>query len=219
MGSQIKESIRRNITDKPKAEEQIEQLKQRLDILSLCYTPLNAAITLYVYKQEEHTLPTTLTQLYTLYILHSLKRSVNIHFENLYSDDISDLKNLPDPITLPFKALCKMAYSGLQDDQLGFSSTSQLPQSVQGCPGCKGTKPDLLGLMSSSKSFTGSSAEVSYQFTHLTVQEFLAAWHAAIVLSAEEQSKLFIEKANDDRFRMMLLRSQECRTSKCTSRS
>ena len=201
---QIKECIRQNITDKPKAEELIEQLKQRLDILSLCYTPLNAAITLYVYKQEKHTLPTTLTQLYTLYILHSLKRSVKIHFENLDADDITDLKNLPDSIALPFIALCKMAYNGLQDDQLGFS-TSQLPQSLQGCPGCKGTKPDLLGLMSGSKSFTGSNAEVSYQFIHLTAQEFLAAWYAAIVLSAEEQSKLFVEKTGDDRFRMMLL--------------
>ena len=201
---QVKECIRKNITEKPKAEELIEQLKQRLDILSLCYTPLNAAITLYVYKQEEHTLPTTLTQLYTLYILHSLKRSVEIHFENLNAHDITDLKNLPDPIALPFIALCEMAYNGLQDDQLGFS-TSQLPQSLQGCPGCKGTKPDLLGLMSGSKSFTRSNAEVSYQFTHLTAQEFLAAWYAAIVLSAEEQSKLFIEKAGDDRFRMMLL--------------
>ena len=201
---QIKECIRQNITDKPKAEELIEQLKQRLDILSLCYTPLNAAITLYVYKQEKHTLPTTLTQLYTLYTLHSLKRSVKIHFDNLDADDISDLKNLPDPIALPFIALCKMAYNGLQDDQLGFS-TSQLPQSLQGCPGCKGTKPDLLGLMSGSKSFTGSNAEVSYQFIHLTAQEFLAAWYAANALSAEEQSKLFVEKTGDDRFRMMLL--------------
>ena len=202
---QIKECVRQNITDKPeKAEELIKQLKQRLDILSLCYTPLNAAITLYIYKQEKHTLPTTLTQLYTLYILHSLKRSVKIHFENLYSDNITDLKNLPDPIALPFIALCEMAYNGLQDDQLGFSM-SQLPQNLHGCPGCKGTNPDLLGLMSGSKSFTGSNAEVSYQFTHLTVQEFLAAWYAAIALSAEEQSKLFVEKAGDDRFRMMLL--------------
>ena len=201
---QIKECIRQNITDKPKAEELIQQLKQRLDILSLCYTPLNAAIMLYVYKQEKHTLPTTLTQLYTLYILHSLKRSVKIHFNNLDADDITDLKNLQDPIALPFIALCEMAYNGLQDDQLGFS-TSQLPQSLQGCPGCKGTKPDLLGLMSGSKSFTGSNAEVSYQFIHLTAQEFLAAWYAAIVLSVEEQSELFMEKAGDDRFRMMLL--------------
>ena len=201
---QIKECFMRNITDKQKAEELIEQLKQRLDILSLCYTPLNAAITLYVYKQEEHTLPTTLTRLYKLYILHSLKRSVEIHFENLYSNNIKYLKNLPVRIAVPFIALCEMAYNGLQDDQLGFS-TSQRPQSLQGCPGCKGTKPDLLGLMSGSKSFTGSDTEVSYQFTHLTVQEFLAAWYAAKKLSAEEHGKLFIEKASNNRFRMMLL--------------
>ena len=201
---QIKECIRRNITEKSKAEELIEQLKQRLDVLSLCYTPLNAAITLYVYKQEEHTLPTTLTHLYTLYTLHSLKRSVEIHFDSLKADDITDLKNLPDPTVLPFLALCEMAYNGLQDDQLGFN-TNQLPQILQSYPGCKGTKPDLLGLMSGSKSFTGSNAEVSYQFTHLTVQEFLAAWYAAIVLSVEEQGKLFMEKSQEDRFRMMFL--------------
>ena len=198
---QVKACIRRNITDKPKATKLIKHLKQRLDILSLCYTPLNAAITLYVYKQEEYTLPTTLTQLYTLYILHSLKRSVRIHFKNLNVNHITDLKNLPHPIALPFKALCKMAYNGLHDDQLGFS-TSQLPKSLQGCPGCKGTKPDLLGLMSGSKGFTRSNAEVSYQFTHLTVQEFLAAWYADIV---KKQGKVFLEKAGVDRFRMMLL--------------
>ena len=202
---QIKECIRQNITDKPeKAEELIEQLEQRLDVLSLCYTPLYAAITLYIYKQDEHTLPTTLTKLYILYILHSLKRSVKIHFESLNAHCITDLKNLPDPIALPFIALCEMAYNGLLDDQLGFS-TSQLPQSLQGCPGCKGTKPDLLGLMSGSKSFSGSNAEVSYQFTHLTAQEFLAAWYAAIVISAEEQSKLFLEKAGDNSKMLLFL--------------
>ena len=201
---QIKECIRRNITDKPKAEELIKQLKQRLDVLSLCYTPLNAAIAIYVYKQGDHTLPTTLTQLYILYVLHSLKRSVKIHFENLDADDITNLKDLPDPVNLSFTALCKMAYNGLQNDQLGFN-TSQLPQSLQEYPGCKSSKPELLSLMSGSKSFTGSNVEVSYQFTHLTVQEFLAAWYAATVLSVEEQSKLFIEKSGENRFRMMLL--------------
>ena len=180
---QIKECIRQNITDKPKAEELIEQLKQRLDILSLCYTPLNAAITLYVYKQEEHTLPTTLTQLYTLYILHSLKRSVEIHFENLSAHDITDLKNLPDPIALPFIALCKMAYNGLQDDQLGFS-TSQLPQSLQGCPGCKGTKPDLLGLMSGSKSFTGSNADVTVTLSQKDYQLHARYNNQLIIISS-----------------------------------
>ena len=81
-----------------------------------------------------------------------------------------------------------MAFSGLQDDQLGFS---QLPQVLQECPGGRGTKPELLGLMSGAVSFPETGEELSYQFTHLTVQEFLAAWFATNKLSAEEQSKLF----------------------------
>ena len=201
---QIKKCIRRNIPDSVKAKELIDQLKQRLDILSLCYTPLNCAIILYVYRQSEYVLPTTLTQLYTLYILHTLKRSAEIHYTSLDSDTIDDLQHLPDPITLPFKALCEMAFEGLVEDQLGFDA-SQLPLSLQQCPVGKGTKPELLGLMSGSKAFSDMKKKLSYQFTHLTVQEYLAAWHAHTKLSAEEQSKLFQEKLNDQRFRMMLL--------------
>ena len=201
---QIKKCIRRNIPYSVKAKELIDQLKQRLDILSLCYTPLNCAIILYVYRQSEYVLPTTLTQLYTLYILHTLKRSAEIHYKRLDSDTIDDLKQLPDPINLSFEALCEMAFHGLVEDQLGFDA-SQLPLTLQQCPVGKGTKPELLGLMSGSKNFLNLKVKLSYQFTHLTVQEYLAAWHAHTKLSAEEQSKLFQEKLNDQRFRMMLL--------------
>ena len=103
---------------------------------------------------------------------------------------------------VPFSTLCEMAFNGLQDDQLGFS---QLPQILQECPGGRGTKPELLGLMSGAVSFPETGEELSYQFTHLTVQEFLAAWFAANKLSAEEQSKLFQEKWIKRRFKMMLL--------------
>ena len=62
---QIKECISQNITENAKAEQLIQALKQRLDVLSLCYTPLNCAIMLYIYQQEDYQLPKTLTQLYT----------------------------------------------------------------------------------------------------------------------------------------------------------
>ena len=201
---QIKKCIRRNIPDSVKAKELTDQLKQRLDILSLCYSPLNCAIILYVYRQSEYVLPATLTQLYTLYILHTLKRSAEIHYKSLDPDTIKDLNQLPEPMKHPFKALCEVAFDGLVEDQLGFD-VSRLPLSLQQCPAVKGTKPELLGLMSGSKSFEGLEKNLSYQFTHLTVQEYLAAWHTHTKLSAKEQSKLFQEKLNDQRFRMMLL--------------
>ena len=188
---QIKECIRQNITDKVKANKLVEQLTQQLDIFSLCYIPLNCAIVLYVYKQQNYNLPRTLTQLYTLYILHALKRSARIHFSaTVQSASIRHLNTLPECIQVPFSTLCEMAFNGLQDDQLG-SSSSQLPQILQECPGGRGTKLELLGLMSGAVSFPETGEELSYQFTHLTVQEFLAAWFATNKLSAEEQSKLF----------------------------
>ena len=201
---QIEKCIKLNIPDSVKAEKLIDQLKQRLDILSLCYTPLNCAIILYVYRQSEYILPTTLTQLYTLYIVHTLKRSAKIHFENLDSVTIKDLNHLPDPIKQPYEALCEMAFDGLKEDQLGFDG-HELPLSLKHYTIVKGTKPELLGMMSGSKSFSEIEEKLSYQFTHLTVQEYLAAWHAHIKLSAKEQRKLFQEKLDDDRFRMMLL--------------
>ena len=201
---QIEDCIHRNITNEHKAARLIDQLHQRLDVFSLCYIPLNCAIMLYVYKQEDYQLPATLTQLYLLYVLHALKRSAEIHFDDLERDEVNDLRELSDPIKPPFEALCLMAYSGLQDDQLGFN-TSQLPETLQAYPGFKGMKPELLGLMSATKSFSGSGSKVSYQFTHLTVQEFLAAWFASTKLSVEEQRRLFQEKLEDDRFKMMFL--------------
>ena len=200
---QIKECIKRNITDNVKANELVEQLTQQLDIFSLCYIPLNCAIVLYVYKQQNYKPPRTLTQLYTLYILHALKRSARIYFsETVQSASIRNLNTLPECMKVPFSTLCELAFNGLQDDQLGFS---QLPQILQECSGGRGTKPELLGLMSGAVSFPETGEELSYQFTHLTVQEFLAAWFAANKLSAEEQSKLFKEKWIKQRFKMMLL--------------
>ena len=49
-------------------------LKDRLDIVSLCYIPLNCRIVLYVYQQLEYELPKTLTELYETFILHTIKR-------------------------------------------------------------------------------------------------------------------------------------------------
>ena len=199
--AQIRECIYRNIIKIEKAEKLIQALEQRLDILSLCYIPLNCAIMLYIYKQEDCQLPTTLTELYSLYTIHTIKRSITIHFENLDPDDITDLGQLKDPIYCLLRSLSKMAFQGLKNEQLGFT-IDQLPPE---CTGGRGTKPELLGFMSASKFFSRSGRALTYQFTHLTVQEFLAAWHAATQLSVKEQNELIQEKWNDTRFRMMLL--------------
>ena len=73
---QIGTFIKQRITDVAKVEKLCAELSNRLDVLSICQIPLNCSIVLYVYEQEEYQLPDTLTELYELFILHSLRRYV-----------------------------------------------------------------------------------------------------------------------------------------------
>ena len=52
---QIERCFLQNIPDQTKATELVQTLKERQDIASLCYIPLNCAIVLYVYKVEQCT--------------------------------------------------------------------------------------------------------------------------------------------------------------------
>ena len=69
---QINNCIRKNIPEKDKVKLLLEMLKERLDIISLCYIPLNRRIVLYVYQQQ-YTLPDTLTELYDVQDTKTLK--------------------------------------------------------------------------------------------------------------------------------------------------
>ena len=75
---QIEHCIIDNIPDKIKATELVQTLKERQDIASLCYIPLNCAIVLYVYEREQCTLPRTLTKLYEKFIVNALKRHAKV---------------------------------------------------------------------------------------------------------------------------------------------
>ena len=55
------------------------------------------------------------------------------------------------------------------------------------------------------KGFTSTGEELSYQFLHLTIQEFLAARWAASQLPAGELLKFFQDHLWEDRYRMVLL--------------
>ena len=60
-------------------------------------------------------------------------------------------------------------------------------------------------IMTVFKGFTSTGEELSYQFLHLTIQEFLAARWAASQLPAGELLKFFQDHLWEDRYRMVLL--------------
>ena len=143
---------------------------KRFPIIEGClYVPINLAITLNVFQDSfvdgrDSCLPETMTELYDTLIrmliyrhLKSLHPSMNINFSNL--------KELPQPTLSVFQNLCKIAYNGICKNQgLVFYRQESF---------------ETLGLMQKeSQMLPSKGGDVFvYNFLHLTIQEFLAAYH------------------------------------------
>ena len=139
-------------------------------IHSMMYVPLNSAIVTHVYescKSSGAIVPKTMTQLYSSLIRTLLLRYLKDKEE--YKDtctNINSFKDLPQPVYDQFCEICKIAYTGVMsaETELIFQD---LPSDF-----------DTLGLMQSCPElYVDRGASVSYNFLHLTVQEYLAAYH------------------------------------------
>ena len=161
------------------AELSTENLKTFLEshsgILDLCYLPVNAAIICFLYNCDQ-LLPETQTEMYkhftTSIIIRQLKQynpSFKLHF-------LEDLKDEEEKL---FKKLCSIAFemtaSSRQVMSHGeFTADSQLS----------------LGLVTTDISAHRSGEyQNSYSFLHLTLQEFLAAYHISKA-SLEKQKEV-----------------------------
>ena len=132
------------------------------------HTPVTANIVTDVFKWSrdmESTPPTTVTRLYTAYTCKLLMQHFSGHkAHGKQSWKIESLEDLPPDVHQQLLALSKLAWEGIMKQQLTFSSAD-----IGGV---------TLGLMESVKElYRGQDAELSYHFIHLTLQEFLAAYH------------------------------------------
>ena len=139
-------------------------------IHSMMYVPLNSAIVTHVYescKSSGIVVPKTMTQLYS-----SLTRTLLLRYlkdKEEYKDtckSINSFKDLPQPVYHQFCEICKIAYTGIMsaETELIFQD---LPSHF-----------DSLGLMQTCPElYVDRGESVSYNFLHLTIQEYLAAYH------------------------------------------
>ena len=168
----------------------LPQLKKKIeirnDVQSLCYIPLVCSIVVYVCKSSEGQLPKTLTKLYKKFIVETINRHVK-RIKQIPAEIAVKLSSLPSPINNIFSKLCNLAYSNLNKNppKLTFSS-SELPE-------------DYLGLMTSFAEY--GYGKKTYQFLHLSIQEFLAAWW---ITKYEKTEELFKDHFENDHFRLCL---------------
>ena len=140
-------------------------------INSLMYIPLNSAIVVEVYRnsrKDETLVPKTMTELYSSLVRSLLLRHLldhPVHGKKRRWKVIHSFNDLPQDVYQQLCELGRIAYEGILDKQQVIFS--DLPEDFE-----------TLGLMQCAPElYADEGAAVSYNFLHLTVQEYLAAFH------------------------------------------
>ena len=196
--SQIVQYIECNLDDDETADKLIAKLEDRLDVVSLCYIPLNCRIMLFVYEFENRfELPATLTELYEIFVLetirHYIVKSESNYLKKRAVSKKKSIQDLPEPIPDHFATLCKLAFHGIEDKKYFFKDDQIQSEEIL-----------TLGLLTSHHNQSALSTASSFQFIHLTIQEFLAAKYIS-QLPDDQQIALARKHINDIHFRMTML--------------
>ena len=180
--------------------ELCEYIDSNPRISSAMYNPLHARIVVEVYREchdESNSIfPNTTTELYTAYSQVLIIRYLHDKPESDWSGELSEL---PSSLQVHFDKLCQIAYNGItkEKQQLVFFKEDIVDAST------------TLGFMNSVhplyKSIMKRNSSPSYNFLHLTLQEFLAAFYVWKNKTPHEQFILFETKANDGSYKMILL--------------
>ena len=144
-------------------------------IRSLMYVPINCTIVIAVYKDclyygKPH--PKTVTELYTCLVESILRRYLKDHG---FNDNIKSFASLPSSVHKNFFALTELAYEGVVTQKYIYS-----------------TRIEHLGLMDvvAEEHPFDCSYHLSYNFLHLSIQEYLAAYYVSLLPSHEQQQIL-----------------------------
>ena len=130
-------------------------------INSLMYVPLNAVIVVEIFRdcKSDKLLPHTLTELYTQLCLTILNRYLKIHYPSVRAEKFEDL---PPDLYQHFLHLSEMAFEGVENEDVILHA---IPSDLT-----------HFGFLDAVPALYGGGG-VSYNFLHLTVQEFFAAYH------------------------------------------
>ena len=198
------------------SEDFLRQLDEYPELHSLCYIPLNLVMLLDVFNCSEKKLPCTLTEWYQVFIVMTMKRQVKKEKKPVsstvaiavadYAEEM--LRGIPKETVGIVLCLCRLAYRGffdwyckeededdwkaLKDPKIIFTE-SDLTQ----CDIKVTNNFDGFGLLKVTETHQLSTDINTYNFNHLTIQEFLCAVHISLVLSQQEQLCLLREHFHD----------------------
>lgn len=150
----------------------IEDLEAYPNVASTCYVAVNLTIVCYVYKACGCQLPSTLTDVYELFIIHTIKR----HFKKASVTEVKiesakAITDFDDEVIL--KSLANLALRSLEKGDLIFNKEELMAECTVDETEAQF---DGYGLLSKSSIARKYGIEYYYHFLHLTIHEYLAAY-------------------------------------------
>ncbi|XP_065885615.1 protein NLRC5-like isoform X2 [Dysidea avara] len=173
---------------------QIKELTQYLHhhptISSVCFAPLNMTILLFLY-QLGIPLPNNSTELHHHFIFQTIRRHLAKSGHPL-PDTITGLTTLPKPYKKIVKQLAKFSLEALNNNKLVFTYEhirAACPDMVATPGGTNG-----FGLLQAVQHFSLTGKTTTFNFLHLTIQEYLAANYIITDLRQDEEFRLLREQ-------------------------
>ena len=203
-------------------EEFLKQLNEYPQLHSLCYVPMNLVMIVDIFQCSEKKLPSTLTELYQVFIVMTLKRQVKK--ENVAkkpavcssvavkaADSVEEilcvmLRGIPKETVGIVLCLSRLAYRGFFDwychsegeDEYGWEKKWKEPKIIftesdlMQCDIEVTSDFDAFGLLKATHTHQLLTDINTYSFNHLSIQEFLCAVYISLQ-SQQEQLRLLRE--------------------------
>ena len=213
---QIEEFIKRSF---PNDEHSVSEFKRQLNdyphLKSLCYAPINLLMIVDIFQcSQNSTLPSRLTELYKLFVVMILQREAGKEDKkcsgvSLTAANSESLKKMLPGIPIhaigTFFLLCKLSCCGFFDWHVDMEKKLQYGDEKWKDPKIIFTKEDLIqcgievtshfdgfGLLKATHIHDVPSDTSSYNFSHLSIQEFLSSLYISL-LPQQEQLRLINE--------------------------
>ena len=196
-------------------EEFMRQLTEYPQLHSLCYVPLNLVMIIDIFHFSKNKLPSTLTELYRLFIVMILQREVKkgnvkrltVAHDFEMTSMLQKILDVPKEAVGAVYLLCKLAYYAFfksyserekkseygfvfkrwKDPKIIFTESDLTDSGIEVTSEFEG-----FGLLKATHAHQLTSDTVTYNFLHLTVQEFLCSLYMS-TLSQQEQLNLLSE--------------------------
>ena len=176
------------------AQKLLEDLVAYPNVGSTCYVAINLTILCYVYRVSGQ-LPSTLADLYEQFVVHAVKRHFNrlSDIDDPGKTDLESLVSVKSPSDFDdttkqiLRGLGRLALQGVEEGDISFSSAAVSKACTNVVKGFDG-----FGLLRVLPVFRMHGQDFEYQFLHLTVQEYLAAY--IVFHMSEKDQRDWLEK-------------------------